>query len=113
MSESPWRRSWRADPRGAAIADRHYNRQRVGAPQFVPPGACLVLLTEDRSALWVTSSWWRRRKQERACGRATNHCWHPVGPMTGWFCCMCSADIEGMPPHKCTHCAHYVREVTP
>ena len=55
MIESPWRRSWRADPAAAVIADRHYNRQKVGAAQFVPPGRCLVLLTWDRTALWVTS----------------------------------------------------------
>lgn len=30
-----WQPSWRADPRGAAIADRHYNRQRPGHRQFV------------------------------------------------------------------------------
>jgi len=53
--ESPWRLSWRADPAGRAIADRHYNRQKPGAPQFVPPGQCLVLRTADSSALWVTS----------------------------------------------------------
>lgn len=50
-----WRRSWRADPAGATIADRHYNRQSIGAPQFVPPGRCLVLLAAAGSALWVTS----------------------------------------------------------
>lgn len=55
MSESPWRISGRFDPRALPLADRHYNRQKVGSPQFVPPGRCLVLLTEDRSALWVTS----------------------------------------------------------
>src|SRR5690242_11512118 len=49
----PWRLSWRADPAAVPLADRHYNRQRVGAPQFVPPGRCLVLLCT--SALWVTS----------------------------------------------------------
>ena len=49
-----WQLSWRADPRGAAIADRHYNRQKTGAPQFVPPGKCLVFRIRDR-ALWVTS----------------------------------------------------------
>jgi hypothetical protein len=27
----------------------------VGATQFVPPGRCLVLLTADADALWVTS----------------------------------------------------------
>lgn len=50
-----WRLSWRADPLGRVIADRHYNRQKIGADQFVPPGRCLVLLTEDDAALWVTS----------------------------------------------------------
>jgi hypothetical protein len=49
----PWSLSWRADPRAAAFADRHYNRQSIGSGQFVPPGRCLVLKTPD--ALWVTS----------------------------------------------------------
>ncbi len=52
---NPWRMSNRADPVGADIADRHYNRQKIGAAQFVPPGACLVLLS-DSPALWVTSA---------------------------------------------------------
>jgi len=50
-----WTLSHRADPRAVTIADRHYNRQKVGTPQFVPPGRCLVLLTPDADALWVTS----------------------------------------------------------
>lgn len=50
-----WRLSTRADPRALTIADRHYNRQKPGTPQFVPPGRCLVLLTTDADALWVTS----------------------------------------------------------
>lgn len=50
-----WTLSWRADPRARAIADRHYNRQSVGAVQFVPPGRCLVLLTPAADALWITS----------------------------------------------------------
>lgn len=50
----PWRLSWRADPAARQVADRHYNRQKVGAPQFVPPGRCLVLRA-DGPALWVTS----------------------------------------------------------
>ena len=53
--ESPWRLSWRADPRARALADRHYNRQKIGAAQFVPPGACLVMRTADDSAAWITS----------------------------------------------------------
>lgn len=48
-----WRLSHRADPCALVIADAHYNRQKAGSPQFVPPGRCVVLLA-DR-ALWVTS----------------------------------------------------------
>lgn len=55
MSESPWRLSHRADRAALPLADAHYNRQKIGSPQFVPPGTCLVMLTEDRTALWVTS----------------------------------------------------------
>lgn len=40
---------------GVPLADAHYNRQHVGSPQFVPPGRCLVLITADRRALWITS----------------------------------------------------------
>jgi hypothetical protein len=51
----PWRWSHRADRRALPLADRHYNGQKIGSPQFVPPGRCMVLLTEDADALWVTS----------------------------------------------------------
>ena len=52
-----WTLSHRADPFARDIADRHYNRQKVGAPQFVPPGRCLVLkaLTPTGRAFWFTS----------------------------------------------------------
>lgn len=50
-----WMLSHRADPRALPLADRHYNRQKPGTPQFVPPGRCLVLLTAAADALWVTS----------------------------------------------------------
>jgi hypothetical protein len=50
-----WRLSHRFDPSALGLADRHYNRRKVGSPQFVPPGRCLVLLTEGTDALWVTS----------------------------------------------------------
>ena len=52
-----WRESWRCDPRARALADRHYNRQSVGAADFVPPGRCLVLYadTAEGQAFWVTS----------------------------------------------------------
>jgi hypothetical protein len=48
-----WHLSHRADPVARVIADRHYNRQKPGTPQFVPPGRCLVLLAP--TALWITS----------------------------------------------------------
>jgi hypothetical protein len=51
-----WRPSHRADRRALPLADRHYNRQKPGTPQFVPPGRCIVLLTPDADALWV-SGW--------------------------------------------------------
>ena len=50
-----WYLSDRADPRALPLADRHYNRQKPGTPQFVPPGRCLVLLTATAGAVWVTS----------------------------------------------------------
>ena len=52
-----WKKSNRADPKARAVADRHYNRQKPGSPQFVPPGRCLVLYAENATgkALWVTS----------------------------------------------------------
>jgi hypothetical protein len=55
MSTQPWRWSFRADPRALPLADRHYNRQKIGSPQFVPPGRCAVFLTDGADALWVTS----------------------------------------------------------
>lgn len=52
----PWRKSHRADPVARELADRHYNRQKIGTPQFVPPGSCCVFVTECRRAFWVTSA---------------------------------------------------------
>lgn len=52
-----WRASWRADPRAAALADRHYSRQNIGADQFMPAGRCAVFYaeTETGRAVWGTS----------------------------------------------------------
>jgi len=50
-----WQLSDRADPVARKLADRHYNRQSIGAAGFVPPGRCLVLRTADGDAFWVTS----------------------------------------------------------
>lgn len=48
-----WTISHRFDPDARVIADRHYNRQKPGTPQFVPPGRCVVL--KRPRAFWVTS----------------------------------------------------------
>lgn len=50
-----WQLSDRFEPATRRIADRHYNRQKIGSDQFVPPGRCLVLRTPDADAFWVTS----------------------------------------------------------
>jgi hypothetical protein len=50
-----WFLSHRADPRALHLANAHYTRQSPESPQFVPPGRCMVLLTEHADALWVTS----------------------------------------------------------
>jgi hypothetical protein len=50
-----WTISHRFDEEALPLADRHYNRRKVGSPQFVPPGRCVVFKTDCRRALWVTS----------------------------------------------------------
>ncbi len=52
-----WQLAHRAHHACRLIADRHYNRQKVGSPQFVPPGRCMVLYakTGTGEAVWVTS----------------------------------------------------------
>jgi hypothetical protein len=50
-----WMLSHRFDADALPLADRHYNRRKIGSPQFVPPGRCIVFKTECRRALWVTS----------------------------------------------------------
>ena len=50
-----WERSHRADPRVVPLADRHYNRQKIGALQFAPPGRCVVFVTPAIDAFWITS----------------------------------------------------------
>lgn len=50
-----WWLSHRCDPKARVLADNHYSRQKVGAVGFVPPGRCLVLVTQPADAYWVTS----------------------------------------------------------
>jgi len=51
-----WEQVGKFDPRTAALADRHYNRRKVGSPQFMPPGQTLILLSHDEAAVF---GWWR------------------------------------------------------
>ncbi|HWA21808.1 MAG TPA: hypothetical protein VG735_05370 [Caulobacterales bacterium] len=51
-----WCASHRADPAAARLADRHYNRQKIGSPQFAPTGSCAVFLTDCGRAFWITSA---------------------------------------------------------
>jgi hypothetical protein len=76
-----WWLSHRADKRALPIADRHYNRQKPGTPQFVPPGRCLVLLTASADALWVTS--W-------PYARFVRHAW------AGAWVCSCFRNESGI-----------------
>jgi len=50
-----WIRSHKFDAEVVPLADRHYNRRKIGSPQFVPPGRCLVLKTVKLDAFWITS----------------------------------------------------------
>lgn len=75
--EQSWRLSWRADPLGRALADRHYNRQSIGAAQFVPPGRCLVLTTDQ--ALWVTSWPFAEYVRHEWAGAWMNSCFRREG----------------------------------
>lgn len=54
--EQRWCASHRADPAAARLADRHYNRQKIGSPQFAPTGSCAVFLTDCGRAFWITSA---------------------------------------------------------
>jgi hypothetical protein len=74
-----WRISNRGDPVACAIADRHYNRQKPGTPQFVPPGRCLVLLNHGATALWVTSWPYAEYVKHRWPGAWVNSCFRREG----------------------------------
>lgn len=56
MTPTTWNKVTKFDPRSARIADRHYSRRTPGAPQFMPPGETLILLSADELAVF---GWWR------------------------------------------------------
>ncbi len=49
-----WQLAHACDAAGRELADRHYNRQKVGSSRFVPPGRCHVLTIPEK-AVWATS----------------------------------------------------------
>lgn len=55
VSEQRWCASNRADRAAGRLADRHYNRQKIGATQFAPTGSCVVFLTDCGRGFWITS----------------------------------------------------------
>ena len=68
--------SGKFDPIGAAMADRHYSRRTVGAPQFMPPGQTIVLIAKDMSAVW---GWWRPHPSSGI---------ELMSGLSGWTCCI-------------------------
>jgi len=72
-----WIVSHRADQEARLIADRHYNRQKPGTPQFVPPGRCFVL--KQPRALWVTSWPFAEYVKHAWAGAWVNSCFRREG----------------------------------
>jgi hypothetical protein len=56
VTEMRWCASNRADVAAARLADRHYNRQKIGSRQFAPTGSCCVFLTDCGRGFWITSN---------------------------------------------------------
>lgn len=49
-----WTVTNKFDRHGAKLADGHYSRRKVGAPQFMPPGETIVLVAPG-----AVFGWWR------------------------------------------------------
>jgi hypothetical protein len=50
-----WCPSHRFHTPARLLADRHYNRQKPGSPQFMPPGSCRVLIADNQKAVFGLS----------------------------------------------------------
>ena len=75
-----WKKSHRFDNQSRIIADRHYNRQKVGTAQFVPPGRCVVLRSDEGGgALWVTSWPFAEYVRHAWAGAWVNSCFRNEG----------------------------------
>ena len=111
-----WTLSHRADPLALPLADRHYNRQKVGSPQFVPPGRCLVFLTEGASALWVSSWPFAEYVKHDWAGAWVNSCFRREGGATASDLitqAMAATRFFWEPPlFVCKHCRREVSMVS-
>jgi len=117
VSESLWLLSHRADKRALPIADRHYNRQKIGSPQFVPPGRCLVLLTADAGSLWVTSWPFAEYVKHAWAGAWVNSCFRrESGPLASELIREALAVTRWhwpeVPSIRCRFCGQQVAMVT-
>jgi hypothetical protein len=70
-----WTLSHRADADVVPLADRHYNRQHVGAPQFCPPGPAIVFKIK---AAGVVKAFWCSANPD---ARYVKHAWAGA-----WMC---------------------------
>lgn len=59
---------------GRELADGHYSRRKVGAPQFVPPGQRFVLIGRSHRNVWA---WWRPHPSAGIT---------PMNGLDGWTC---------------------------
>ena len=75
-----WQLANRASTDAVRLADRHYNRQKPGTPQFVPPGRCLVFTTSDGLAVWTTSWPLAEYVKHRWAGAWVNSIFRNEGP---------------------------------
>lgn len=62
------------DDVGRALADAHYSRRKVGAPQFMPPGQRFALISRDMRSVW---GWWRPHPSAGIT---------PMNGLDGWTC---------------------------
>jgi hypothetical protein len=56
----------KADPEMVMLADSHYSRQKIGTPQFMPPGKTIVIRNSEGTLLfgWL----WQQYRDDRESG---------------------------------------------
>lgn len=64
------------DPVGRDLADVHYSRRTIGAPQFLPPGQRFVLISRDYRSVWG----WHRPHPDAGITA--------MNGLDGWTCCI-------------------------